>query len=55
MKQEDNFDTPATAGMGATRGAEYDRILEEYKKVIQELKLRCVNKYGNHAVEWFGI
>ena len=35
--------------------AEFERILEEYKKVIQQLKEKAVKKYGYKAEKWFGI
>lgn len=34
---------------------EFEKILKEYKIVIHELKIRCVNRYGERAVDWFGI
>lgn len=34
---------------------EFERILVEYKKVIQELKRKAILKYGPEAEKWFGI
>lgn len=54
IEDETNFD-PAGHGKTINRSPEFEALLVEYKKVIQALKIRCVNKYGVRAVDWFGL
>jgi hypothetical protein len=34
---------------------QFERALDEYRKVIAKLKAKAIRKYGAKAAEWFGI
>lgn len=50
----ENFD-PDSTGKPNNHNTEFEKIMKEYKIVIQQLKIRCVNRYGARALDWFGI